>query len=113
MNSRELKAVRLVTQRRVHINYRNDDVTVGIVWGDHDLYKVETDPEGDRCECPTYGTCSHLIALKLETRRQNGLARISRSRRTSRVETRNDLGVHVEGDAPRTGHEDRKTEALV
>jgi len=117
VNRRELKAVRLVTDNRVHIHYDTPDCLAGMVWGDHGLYHTVTDPDGDHCDCPAYGQCSHLIALKLYARylrEQHGTAiRQSRSRRTRRIETRNDLGVHVEGDASRTGYGDGPSEIVV
>lgn len=101
MNRRELKAVRLVNQHRTKIVYRNPDVLYGIVWGDHGIYTVDINPERERCDCAHWGRCSHIIALKLEGK-QDGTTRISRNRGTRRVETGDNLGVHVERATART-----------
>ena len=116
MNPRELKAVRLVTDGRVRIQYDSPDCLAGMVWGDHGLYQTVSNPEGDHCDCAAYGKCSHIIALKLQARylrEQHGRTiGKQRSRRTRRVETRNNMGIHLEGDAPRTRPGNRPSETV-
>ena len=69
MTPQELKAIRLVTENRVAVSYRTDDVLAGDVEGDTGTYRVTIDPDGPHCDC-TFGRehggrHSHTIALEL------------------------------------------------
>lgn len=59
----EDKAMRLIRERRVTVTYRTDDILAGRVQGDTGTYDVVIDPETERCGCPSWRRCSHIIAL--------------------------------------------------
>lgn len=68
MRDIEAKAMRLVMDRRVHIQWRGDDAASGIVDGDTDTYQVSYSPANYVCTCPAgqhYRKCSHSLALEL------------------------------------------------
>lgn len=66
----EAKALRLVTDGRVHVRWVESQgmAAVGMVDGDHDSYQVAFSPEGGVCTCPAgvnHRRCSHILALEL------------------------------------------------
>lgn len=66
----ERKARRLLSDGKLEVlRVRpKTGVIVAECEGDHDVYKLGYDPTTAphwRCTCPTYGFCSHLVALRL------------------------------------------------
>jgi hypothetical protein len=67
----ETKAIRLVTENRVHVAWveRRGRAAHGTVDGDTDTYSVSFSPAGRICTCPAgsnHQSCSHGIALELK-----------------------------------------------
>jgi hypothetical protein len=66
----EEKALRLITEKRVHVQWTNSDgiAGAGIVDGDTDTWLCSFSPAGRICTCPAganHQRCSHALALEL------------------------------------------------
>ena len=68
MKTTEAKAIRLVVDDAVSVEWWNDDAGAGKVKGDTATYDVSFSPAGRICNCPAGSNgrnCSHGIALEL------------------------------------------------
>ena len=75
LNVREQKALRLVAEHRVHVQWVSAELVeglviaaAGVVDGDTDTYLVSYSPAGKICTCPaaaSHRTCSHGMALEV------------------------------------------------
>jgi hypothetical protein len=80
----EEKALRLVSEGRVHVTWIESRgvAATGKVDGDNDTYSVAFSPAGGICTCPAgahHRRCSHAIALELRVAAGRTRHRVNRS----------------------------------
>jgi hypothetical protein len=69
LTEKEEKAVGIVADERVTIDYSSDEVVTATVEGETGTYRVTIDPSGEKCDCKAnrlgHHRCSHIIGVEV------------------------------------------------